>query len=227
MADQAGCDPVADPECGGARDRDHARHRLFRHAIPRAGAGSRRTRTQQQRAAAVAAFRPATERSPARARGRRDRHAGRGGRYVGRVRTANVDAQRARDAAHQAFGAAACRRAEPLECQGMADQFFRDVAGARRQHRGPPLLQGVHVGTADARGDRRAGRQQGNEELDHAVRAQDRRPQRRDHRLCQPRRRTLAFRGLCRIAGARQRYRDLDDSPQRHYHRPLSQGTTA
>ena len=35
------------------------------------------------------------------------------------------------------------------------------------------------------------------------------------------------FDDLCRIAGARQRYRDLDDSPQRHYHRPLSQGRSA
>ena len=58
-----------------------------------------------------------------------------------------------------------------------------------REHCRPPLFPGIHVGTADARRDRRAGRQQGDEELDHGVRAQDRRPQRRDHRLCQPRRR--------------------------------------
>ena len=50
-------------------------------------------------------------------------------------------------------------------------------------------------GQADARRDRRAGRQQGDQGLDHGVRAQDHRPQRRDHRLCRPRRRTFPFRG--------------------------------
>ena len=44
------------------------------------------------------------------------------------------------------------------------------------QHRGPALLPGIHLGTADARRDRRAGRQQGDQELDHGLRAQDHRP---------------------------------------------------
>ena len=163
---------------GGARDRDHARHRLFRHAIPRAGAGSRRARTQQQRAAAVAAFRPATARSPARPRRRRGRPARGRGPYRRRVRKQDVDIERARDAAHEARGAAACRRPESLERQGLADQFVRDVAGAGREHHRPALLPGVHVGQADARRDRRAGREQGDQGLDDGLRAKDHRPQR-------------------------------------------------
>ena len=39
-----------------------------------------------------------------------------------------------------------------------------------------------------------------------------------------PRRRTFPLRELRRIAGAGQRHRDSDDSPQRHHHRPLSKG---
>ena len=35
------------------------------------------------------------------------------------------------------------------------------------------------------------------------------------------------FRGLCRLAGAGQRHRDLDDPPRRHHHRALSQGRQA
>ena len=45
-------------------------------------------------------------------------------------------------------GAAACRRPESLERQGLADQFVRDVAGAGQDHHRPALLPGVHVGQA-------------------------------------------------------------------------------
>ena len=94
-----------------------------------------------------------------------------------------------------------------------------DVSIADRRY-----FQEFTSGQADARRDRRAGREQGDEDLDHGLRAQDRRPQRRDHRLCQPRRRAQPFRGFRRVAGAEQRHRDLDDPPRRHHHRPLSRG---
>ena len=96
------------------------------------------------------------------------------------------------------------------------------------EHCRPALFQGVH-----ARASRRpsvivepvVSKVTG--KLDHDLRAQDHRPQRRDHRLCQPRRRALAFRGFRRVAGAEQRHRDLDDPSRRHHHRPLSQGRQA
>ena len=66
------------------------------------------------------------------------------------------------------------------------------------KHCGPALFPGIHLGKADAGRDRRAGREQGDENLDHGLRPQDHRPQRRDHRLCQPRRRADAFRGFRR-----------------------------
>ena len=44
----------------------------------------------------------------------------------------------------------------------------------------------------------------------------------RTDRLCEPGRRALAFREFLRIAGVERRHRDLDDSPRRHRHRPLS-----
>ena len=41
-------------------------------------------------------------------------------------------------------------------------------------------------------------------------------------RLCDPGRRALAFPEFRRFAGAERRHHDLDDSPRRHRHRPLS-----
>ena len=58
--------------------------------------------------------------------------------------------------------------------------------------------------------------------LDDDLRAQDYRPPRRADRLCDPGRRTLAFPEFRRFPGAEQRHHDLDDSPRRHRHRPLS-----
>ncbi len=51
--------------------------------------------------------------------------------------------------------------------------------------------------------------------------------ERRDHRLCGPRRRAFSLRELRRLAGAGQRHRDLDDPPRRHRHRTLPQGRQA
>ena len=165
------------------------------------------------------------QRSPARARRRRDRHAGGRGRHRRRLRAARCrrlsahEMLRTKLAVLPHVGALNLWSAKGWLINSSEMWPVPDVS-----HHGPALLPGVHVGKADARRDRRAGRQQGDQGLDDGVRAQDRRPQRRDHRLCRPRRRAFPFRGLCRIAGAGQRYRDLDDSPRRHHHRPLSEG---
>ena len=58
--------------------------------------------------------------------------------------------------------------------------------------------------------------------LDDDLRAQDHRSPRRDCRLCDPGCRTLAFPEFRRFPGAERRHHDLDDSPRRHRHRPLS-----
>ena len=151
-----------------------------------ARARGRRARTQQHGAVAVAAFRPAARATSSMSTTTSSAICRRRGRLRRRIRTEHVDVRRARNAARQARGAAACRQSESLQCRGTADQLFRDLAGARRHIADRRYFKEFTSGKPTPDVIVEPVDEQGNGKLDHDLRAQDRQPPRRDRRFRQP-----------------------------------------